>query len=166
MAAWIPNEQRIVRPYVAERFPSVFKRAETSVRTIAAERTFWEKATILHQEAHRGPEKPLPPHYSRHYYDLYRLSRLPIRDRALADIDLLRDVVKFKMRFYRSPWAKYEEAKPGSLRLLPPQHHAAELKKDYRSMQSIFFGEIPSFEEIMKELSVLEKTINESKPAD
>ncbi|MBK8575024.1 MAG: hypothetical protein IPN90_04850 [Elusimicrobia bacterium] len=26
-----------------------------------AERTFWEKATILHQEAHRDPGKTFPP---------------------------------------------------------------------------------------------------------
>jgi len=166
MAAQVPNEPRTIRPYVAEQFPKAFIQTETSIRTILAERTFWEKATILHQEAHRGPEKPLPSHYSRHYYDLFRLNRLPIRDKALADINLLRDVVKFKMRFYRCPWAKYDEAKPGSLKLLPPEHHTAELQKDYRSMQLMFFGDIPSFEEIMKELAVLEKIINELKPAD
>jgi len=161
MAAWVPNEQRTIRPFAAERFPQLFKQAETMVRTIAAERSFWEKATILHQEAHRGAEKPLPPRCSRHYYDLYRLSLLPVRDKALASIDLLQDVVQFKTRFYRCPWALYEEAKPGSLRLLPPEHHVAELQKDYQSMQAMLFGEIPSFKAIMTELAILEKIINE-----
>jgi hypothetical protein len=132
----------------------------TLIRTIVAERTFWEKATILHQEAHRGPEKPLPRHYSRHYYDLYRLSLLPIRDSALARIDLLQDVVQFKMRFYRCSWALYEDAKPGSLKLLPPQHHVMELKRDYQAMQVMLFGQIPNFEKIMTELGSLEKIIN------
>jgi hypothetical protein len=77
----------------------------------------------------------LPRHYSRHFYDLYRLSLLPIRRNALARIDLLQDVVQFKMRFYRCSWAMFEDAKPGRLKLLPPEHHAAELKKDYQSMQ-------------------------------
>jgi len=165
MAARVPNEQRTIRPYAAERYLHLFSQAETSVRTLAAERTFWEKATILHQEAHRGPEKPLPARYSRHYYDLYRLSRLPIRDKALASIDLLQDVVQFKMRFYRCPWAMYEEARPGSLRLLPPEHHVAELQRDYRSMQAMLFGDIPSFDAIMTELSALEKIINELRMA-
>lgn len=165
MAAWVPNESRTIRSYAAEHYPDPFSQPETMVRTILAERTFWEKATILHQEAHRGPEKPLPPRYSRHSYDLYRMSRLPIRDRAFANMNLLQDVVEFKMRFYRCPWAKYEEAKPGSLRLLPPKNHIAELREDYQAMQAMLFGAIPTFEGIMTELAALEKTINELKQA-
>jgi hypothetical protein len=160
MAAWTPNDQRRIRPYAAEQFPSLFGQPETTVRTIVAERTFWEKATILHQEAHRGADRPLPQRYSRHYYDLYRLSRTPIRDAALAHIGLLRDVARFKMRFYRCPWARYEDAKPGSLRLLPPEHHAVELRKDYGSMQAMLFGQVPTFDEILAGLDGLEKSIN------
>jgi hypothetical protein len=160
LAAWVPNEPREIRPYAAERRPALFRQPQTTVRTIVAERTFWEKATILHQEAHRGAERPLPPRYSRHYYDLYRLSRLPIRAKALERLDLLQEVAAFKMRFYRCPWARYEEARPGSLRLAPPEHHTAELFKDYDAMKAMLFGPIPSFEEILAELTELEKTIN------
>ncbi len=67
------------------------------------------------------------------------------------------------MRFYRCPWAKYETAKPGSLRLLPPRHHTSELAKDYHAMQTMLFGEIPSFENILSELSILEHEINQIK---
>lgn len=161
MAAWIPNAPQSIRPYAAEKFPELFSKQETSVNTIAVERTFWEKATILHQEAHRGEEKGLPPRYSRHYYDMYRLSRSSVCRKALNRLDLLQDVAKFKMRFYRSPWAKYEEAEPGTLKLLPPQHNLAGLKRDYRSMQPMLFGNIPSFDEIIKEISQLETQINE-----
>jgi hypothetical protein len=160
MAAWIPNEPRTIQSYAADQFPQLFSQAKTTVRTILAERTFWEKATILHQEAHRGSERNLPPRYSRHYYDLFRLGRMPIRDRALANIELLHDVVRFKMRFYRCPWALYEEARPGSLRLLPPEYRLAELERDYRAMQALLFGYIPNFHEIMEELAALEKAIN------
>ena len=163
LAAWVPNEEKAIRPYAAERFPALFTQQHTTVRTIVAERTFWEKATILHQEAHRGPERPLPARYSRHYYDTYRLSCLPIRNEALAKMELLQEVVQFKMRFYRCPWALYEEAKPGTLRLLPPAHHVDELQRDYRAMGAMLFGAIPTFEEIMAGLAALEKSINELK---
>jgi hypothetical protein len=163
MAEWFPNEPRSIRSYAAEQFPQFFSQPETKVRTILAERTFWEKAAILHQEAHRGPERSLPPRYSRHYYDLYRLSRISIFEKALARIDLLQDVVQFKMRFYRCPWAKYEEAKPGSLKVLPTRHHARELERDYQAMQALLFGQIPTFDAIMTELTTLENTINELK---
>jgi hypothetical protein len=160
LAAWVPNEKKEIRSYAAEQFPSLFRHPSVMVRTIAAERTFWEKATILHQEAHRGPDKILPPRYSRHYYDLYRLSRLPIRDQALARLDLLDEVARFKIRFYRCNWAKYEEARPGSLRLLPPEYHATELRQDYVAMRAMLFGFIPPFEEVIVELAALEDTIN------
>lgn len=160
MAAWAPNEQRAIRPYAADQFPQVFHRAETTVRTIVAERTFWEKATILHQEAHREPGKAFPQRYARHYYDLFRLSCLPVRGQALGRLDLLRDVVHFKIRFYRCPWARYELAKPGSLRLLPHQSHTMALEKDYQATRPMLFGKIPSFETILTELANLESTIN------
>ncbi len=144
-----------------EQVPEVFRQSTTTLPTISAERTFWEKATILHQEAHRGLGKPLPPRYSRHYYDLYRLTLLPtIRDSALARIDLLDEVAEFKIRFYRCPWARYEQAKPGSLRLLPPSHHVKDLQKDYAAMSEMLFGDIPSFSAIMEGLRHLEATIN------
>lgn len=161
LAEWVPNENREIRPYAAEQFPSLFSHPSTTVRTIAAERTFWEKATILHQEAHRGSDKLLPPRHSRHYYDMYRLSRLPIRDQALARLELLDEVARFKMRFYRCNWAKYEEAARGNLRLLPPKDHTAALKNDYQAMRTMLFGVIPSFEEIVAELAALENAINE-----
>jgi predicted nucleotidyltransferase component of viral defense system len=160
LAAWIPNEKKEIRPYVAEKFLNLFTIPYTTVATVTAERTFWEKATILHQEAHRLHTSQFPPRSSRHYYDLYRLSRLPIREKALARLDLLEEVVAFKIKFYHSLWAKYEEAKPGSLRLLPPTERIVDLRKDYQNMQPMLFGIIPKFEDILAELRVLEKTIN------
>lgn len=165
LAAWVPNEERSIRPYAAEHFPALFTQPATSIRTITAARTFWEKATILHQEAHRGAERLLPPRYSRHYYDVYRLSRLPVGIEALKDLDLLKEVVRFKMRFYRCPWARYEDAKPGTLRLLPPKHHVDELRRDYRAMQGLLFGTVPDYDEIMTGIAALETSINSPKAA-
>lgn len=163
LAAWLPNEEREIRPYAADHFPELFTWPGTLVRTTTAARTFWEKATILHQEAHRGAEKSLSPHYSRHYYDVYRLSRLPVGNQALANTDLLSEVVRFKMRFYRCPWARYEDAKPGTLWLLPPKYHVDELRRDYRATQGMLFGTVPRFDDIMTGLGALEKRINQPK---
>ncbi len=160
LAAWIPNEEKEIRPYAAEKFPHLFSHSSAVISTVAAQRTFWEKATILHQEAHRPSASPFPPRYSRHYYDLYRLCNSPIRDKALAHLDLLEDVVDFKMKFYHSAWAKYEEARPGSLRLSPPSERIGDLRKDYKNMQPMLFGTIPGFEDILAGLDDLEKTVN------
>jgi hypothetical protein len=47
-----------ITPYAAEVLPDVFSIRTCRVRTLAAERTFWEKATLLHAEYHRPADKP------------------------------------------------------------------------------------------------------------
>lgn len=159
-ARWTPSVARIIRPYAADFYPAQFSLSTTNVTTIVAERTFWEKATILHQEAHLGPEKRFPQRYSRHYYDLYIMSKSPVRDSAFSQVSLLNDVVEFKRRFYRCPWAHYEEALTGALRLLPPAYHLSELRKDYSSMRQMIFREIPDFDQILSSLEALEEQAN------
>ena len=124
------------------------------------ERTFWEKVTILHREAFRPEDRPFPSRYSRHYYDLYKMMKSPVKDNALADNDLLERVVRFKDKFYRCPWARYDLAKCGTMKLLPPDYNTAKLRSDYDHMQNMLFGEKPTFNEIMNAMTQLEAEIN------
>lgn len=162
LGSWVPSEYRSIRPYAADVFPHLFSGPDCTLRTISAERTFWEKATILHQEAHRTGV--MPQRHSRHYYDLHQLALSPIRNRALQQMGLLRDVVQFKQHFYPSSWARYDLAIPGSFRLLPtsgPQ--AAALKKDYEDMAVMVFGDRPRFDSLLTVLGQLEADINSLK---
>jgi hypothetical protein len=79
-------------------------------------------------------------------------------------LKLLRDVVAFKQRFYPCGWAKYEEAVPWSLKLIPGDTHLAELRRDYRSMALMIHGQIPDFDQIIETLGLLEKQINQLAP--
>lgn len=160
MAAWSPSEEATIEPYAARVMPEGSGMLTTTVRTVSPERTFWEKATILHQEAMRSREKRIPRRYSRHYYDLYRLDGSPVLERALGDTGLLARVVEFKEKFYRTPWARLSEARPGSIRLVPPEFRIGELEADYRSMEPMLFGECPTFEEIVASMRDLERKIN------
>ncbi len=158
LASFAPSGYHEIRPYAAEAFPDVFADAACPVFAIDAERTFWEKATILHQQAHRIDA--MPERYSRHYYDLHRMAESQVRKRALDDLGLLEEVVDFKQRFYPCAWARYVDAKPGSFKLIPSAPHLSELKKDYRAMEIMIFGEIPVFEIILNVLQELEDEIN------
>ena len=160
LAAWMPCDHYRVQPYAAEAFPQVFKQADCAVQAIRAERTFWEKATILHHEANRPESSPQPLRYSRHYYDLAMMAAAPVKDAALADLALLADVVAFKQRFYRRPWAHYDLVKPGTFRLVPAEHVLAAVEKDYVQMRNMIFGRYPDFAEIMETLRALEAEIN------
>lgn len=158
LASWVPSDRHTIQPYSAQTFPRVFDDPECPVVAISAERTFWEKATILHQQAHRTGT--MPSRYSRHYYDMYKLAGSAIKDVALADLELLEDVVTFKQRFYPSRWARYEDAKPGTFRLIPATEREGELRRDYREMAIMIFGDVPEFDDIMDTLRRMENEIN------
>jgi len=128
LAQWTPNDSYEIQPYAADEFPEQFEEPHCRVQAVCAERTFWEKATILHHEAHRSVDKTVPLRVSRHYYDLARMAERDTRSAALGDLDLLQSVVDFKSRFYPQNWARYELARPGTLKLIPPEHVMVEVK--------------------------------------
>ena len=101
----------------------------------------------------------MPQRYSRHYYDLYRMSMTPVKEAALP-VELLKTVVDFKMKFYPRAWAKYQEAIPGTLKLVPPEYRFAALAADYEAMKDMLYGDVPTFETVMSAVSELEKEIN------
>lgn len=161
LALWVPNSQYEIRSYVAETFPEAFDKPSCRVIAIKAERTFWEKATILHAEAFRPESKPLPLRYSRHYYDLAMMAADPrVKESAFNDLDLLSTVVDFKTKFYPAAWAHYDLAVPGSLKLVPTDDNIKNLANDYAQMQVMFFGDIPHFEDLMDSLKHLEQEVN------
>jgi hypothetical protein len=159
-AEFVPRDRFTVRAFAAEEFPALFDEPDVAVTSLLAKRTFWEKATILHAEFHRPAEKAMPDRYSRHYYDLAMLAQSPVRAEALADLALLDQVVRHKETFYPSGWARYDLARIGSLRLVPPDERRAALERDYRSMSVMIFGQPPPFESIIETLATLEKEIN------
>ena len=102
----------------------------------------------------------MPRRYSRHYYDLYIIGHSEYKETAFAQPDLLRKVAEFKMKFYPRKWAQYENAKIGTLKLVPPQYRFKALQEDYKSMENMFYSEFPSFNELMKYIAELESEIN------
>lgn len=160
LAAWTPAEVRPITPYTAVEYPKLFAQPSTDILTVLPERTFWEKVTILHREAFRPEYSTLPSRYSRHYYDLFCMANSPVKDHALADTELLSRVVAFKDKFYHCSWARYDLAKHGTMRLIPPKHSLQTLKEDYEHMKNMIFGNRPDFDTILNAISDLENDIN------
>lgn len=160
LASWTPHTRKTIMPYAADYYLSSFSKPSAAVTVVTAERTFWEKATILHQEYYRPLEKEMPQRYSRHYFDLYKMSLFSCANSAINQIEILDRVVEFKNRFYRTPWSNLVNAKSGSLRLVPNDYRIPLLEKDYQEMNAMFFHEEPSFSVILEGLDALEKRIN------
>ncbi len=156
-----PSEEGEVRPFAAEDFPSAFRSPAGRVKVVSAERTFWEKATILHSWYHAAPDRPLRNRQSRHYYDVFKLFQSPLGKKAVNDRGLLKSVALHKSVFFASASARYDQAVPGTLRLVPPDSRLPELERDYAFMRNeMIFGNAPSLAEIVDVLREIERQVN------
>lgn len=156
---WPVSEHKI-QSYAKEALKEKIHEPEIWVRVLNAERTFWEKATILHQYAHLPEDKKLPPRISRHFYDFFRLLNSEIKEKALIETDLLERVAIHKSIYFASSWASYGTARKETLKLFPLPRVLKELEKDYVLMEAMFFREIPDWELILKTIEKFEKEFN------
>ena len=157
-----PKGMHVIRPILGSVFPEDFEDFRSEVVALELERTFWEKATILHAEFHRPADQPIRDRFARHYSDLAALWLHPNGRSAAARLDLFERVVTHKRRYFASSWANYESAIPGSLRLVPPVARMDQLSEDYDKMAVMFLSTPPPFAEICRVVRDAEIAINHS----
>ena len=150
-----------ITPMIAALAPNAFSDFSSEVVALEFERTFWEKATILHAEYHRPETQPLRDRYARHYADFAALWKHELGPVSVARLDLLERVRLHKSRFFASGWSNFEAAKPGTLRLFPADLRIQELRRDYAAMEPMFLTPPPSFDEILATLREAELAVNE-----
>ncbi|MYF07178.1 MAG: nucleotidyl transferase AbiEii/AbiGii toxin family protein, partial [Rhodospirillaceae bacterium] len=113
-----PNERHAIVPDIAALTEGL-DYPEATVTVLSPARTFWEKATLIHVECHRGRLAAGPHRLSRHWFDLACLARHDAGRAALADRALLEDVVRHKTVFFNAGYAHYDHCLDGRLRLVP-----------------------------------------------
>ena len=156
----LPLGRHTVTPYVAQALPELKTPSSCAVTVLEVERTFWEKATILHNEYFRPATRGTAERMSRHFYDLAMLANSPAGQRALLETEWLERVIEHKLRFFRSSWSSYETARRGTFHLVPNEERRKALKSDFDRMEEMFFRERPKFEDILETLERLERTLN------
>lgn len=156
-----PIETPDIQPYLAEVFPELLGPSSFPVRAVAARRTFWEKAMLLHEETYRPAGKARKPRMARHYYDLWSLIGKGIGEQAIGDAGLFERVATHRQVFFRWSWMDYSTLSRGRLRLVPPDDQVSEWRQDYRTMQTeMIFGEAPAFDEILQVVGDFEALFN------
>src|SRR5687767_11443489 len=155
-----PAGKHTIKPWLAEEFPELLVDFDCELVALELERTFWEKATILHAEYHRDAAKPIRDRFSRHYADTAAMATHAEISPVLSNNELRQHVTNWKSRFFPSSWARYDLAKPGTFHLVPPDSRKAELEKDYLAMAPMFLNKPASFASILQTLIDLERRIN------
>lgn len=159
-----PHRATRVVPYLAEDVPNLMLNV-ANVVTIDAERTFWDKVVILHGQRRwferRGELRRQGQRVSRHYYDIYRLLRSDVGQRAARDLDLARDCARHARMFFNSSDLDLATAHPGTFALSPLPEMDTQLRRDYTAMAGMIFGEVPEWDTIVETIRQFEEQINE-----
>jgi hypothetical protein len=154
-----PMEERTIRPYVAEAFPEQTGDPMLALSCVRPERTFWEKAALVHEQNIRPGERPLAPRQARHLYDLGRLW-----DREVYSVDgfqsLFEGVKAHRRTYFDYKWVDYGTLTARILSLVPPEDRLAAWRGDYAAMKAMFIHEEPTFEEIMDLLRRIEGALS------
>ncbi|MES9887785.1 MAG: nucleotidyl transferase AbiEii/AbiGii toxin family protein [Candidatus Sedimenticola sp. 6PFRAG1] len=129
---------------------------------LSPERTFWEKATLIHVECNREEFKSDAHRLSRHWYDLQMLATHDSGKAAINNRALFEDVVRHKQVFFNASYANYEACLANELRLIPGEDAIAELRTDYEKMlgAGMMYGESPSFDDIIAGIREIEREAN------
>lgn len=72
----------------------------------------------------------------------------------------MEQVAHHKAVFFKAAWARYETAKPGSLRLMPRAELTATLRHDYAGMKEMIIGPVLDFDDILSKIETLETEVN------
>ena len=81
---------------------------------------------------------------------------------ALSDIDLLDAVRNHNLIAFRQAWKRFEEAVPGSVRLVPQPALGTVIERDYSAMQGMILGDVPDFRWVVEQLQRAEAAINQT----
>ena len=158
-----PSVSCAIKPYIADELYD-WSLDVDGIRAIAPERTYWEKLLILHGlYCGYRDEKRLPAdrhRVSRHYYDVAMMTATETGKSAVSNVDLLHAVREHNLIAFRQAWKRFEEATPGSVRLIPQSRLRTEIERDYEAMQGMVLGDVPDFGWIIEQLQHAEASIN------
>ena len=135
-------------------------------RVMAAERTFWEKATAAHvyclQQRLRGDR------FARHWYDLAQLDASGIVKPALQNRSVASQVARHKARFFREKSTdgkviNYQAAVDGELVLVPKGEAFTSLSEDFDRMMTsgLLPTEAPTFDEVLEACAAIQGRANQ-----
>lgn len=155
-----PSSNKQISPFIGELIPNLLDEPSISINVLDVQRTFWEKALILHKFANFPPDKTIPERQSRHYYDFYKLLSSKVKDSAVNDHVLLEQVVEHNKIYFRAAWANYESAKKGSLKLTPEKFVTEAMENDYEKMGDMFYGQHVDWQQIISQISEFEHQFN------
>lgn len=158
-----PVEKKFINAAIDAHFPNApFAEEPFEVNAVIPERTFLEKVFLLHEEFHKDVVRV--ERMSRHVYDLAMMmdSERKIADRAVNNEELYRTVLEHRRKFIGLKGFNYDELYTDTLCIVPDNEIAERWQEDYKFMgEHMIYGPVPSFEELVEKMTLLNNKIRQ-----
>jgi hypothetical protein len=152
-----PSKKVEVRSVIANSYPqSSFADPTTPIPTVIPQRTFLEKAFLLHEEFQKPAENIRVERMSRHLYDLERLMDTGFARNALEDISLYQSIVDHRSKLTAISGIDYSTHSPDTINFVPQESIIERWRNDYSFMQAnMIYGESLPFEKLIERIKEL-----------
>jgi hypothetical protein len=134
------------------------------VLTTHPQRTLIEKILLLHEEYNREDQSKIrTQRMSRHFYDLFQISKQDFTPAILRDRNFIEDLIDHRKHYSRLKNFDYTTLKIGLINIIPSDNILKALEVDYEIMRTeMIYGNSPSFAEIIKVVANLQDEINKT----
>ena len=152
-----PSKDVQLRSILANTFPdAIFADDYFSIPTVVPQRTFLEKAFLLHEEFQKPAEKIRVNRMSRHIYDLEKMMDTDFAIDALNNKELYNTIVAHRSTLTKMKEVDYATHTPAMINFVPPLNVIDLWKADYESMQkNMIYGNSLPFDKLMDRIREL-----------
>jgi hypothetical protein len=95
---------------------------------------------------------------------VHRLVESPLREHALANLELAVDCSRHARMFFNRPDFRLQSAVPGEFALTPTHGMLHALRRDYERMAGMIFGPVPDFDAVIHSIESFEAQVNQAPP--
>ena len=157
-----PTAEAAVTSVLEDTLPISTTVKQVMIPTALAEKTFLEKAFLLHElfssQSPREADRK-----SRHLYDLVQMMCTDIATQAVANDELWNTIHHHRELFTSMSGVDYTPDIRKRIRLLPPDDVIDDWYNDYKDMQSsMIYGEKPTFEKLIEKMRELENLFHKT----
>ena len=159
-----PSQNVKLRSIIADYFSNeTYSDDYFIVPTVIPQRTFLEKAFLLHEEFQKPPEKIRIDRMTRHIYDLEKLMDTNYAKEALNNKDLYNAIVEHRRTLTAMKEVDYDTHVPERINFIPPDYIMDSWRKDYEKMQAMIYGKSLPFDKLMDRIKELNEQFRKIK---
>jgi len=154
-----PTEKSAVKSLISDNLPIETALVNSQIITAVPEKTFIEKAFLLHEIFTCGG-RMIANRKSRHLYDLEKMMNKEFAVKAISDNELWNTIRRHREKFTHINGVDYSQDIRSKISLIPPTQVFDNWQQDYEVMQNtMIYGNSLAFNELIDRIQQLEERI-------